>query len=79
MKDHVISRAKSVSGRIKGFAYHFDDSWVIQKLYMTYELPILEYASQIWSPHYQIQRDRIESVQKLAIFVVCIPKTQMET
>lgn len=62
--DHVISRGKSIMGWIKRFAYHFDDPWVIKKLYMTYVLPVLEYASQIWSPIFQNQRDRIESIQK---------------
>ena len=62
--DHVISRAKSIMAWIKRFAYQFDDPWVIKKLYMTYVLPVLEYGSQIWSPQFQNQRDRIESIQK---------------
>lgn len=62
--DHVVSRGKSTLAWIKRFAYHFDDLWVIKKLYyMTYVLPILEYASQIWSPQQLDQRDRIESIQ----------------
>lgn len=43
--DHVISRAQSFLAWIKRFACHFDDPWVIKKLYMMYVLPVLEYAN----------------------------------
>lgn len=35
-----------------------------KKLFMTFVLPILEYAAQIWSPHQKGQIKSIESVQK---------------
>lgn len=62
--DHVVSRAKSVLSWIKRFAFYFDDPYVIKKLYITYVLPVVEYASQIWSPQFQNQIARIESIQK---------------
>ena len=34
------------------------------KLYMTFVVPILEYASPVWSPHHITQIDKLERVQK---------------
>lgn len=66
-KNHIeliSTRAKSRLAWIKRFSKEFNDPWVIKKLYMTFVLPIIEYASQIWSPIFNYQIGCIESVQK---------------
>lgn len=62
--DFMVSKAKSRLAWIKRFSYEFNDPWVIKKLYMTFVLPIVEYASPIWSPKFKIHITRIESIQK---------------
>lgn len=62
--EYIISKAKSRLAWLKRFAYEFDDPWVLKKLYSTFILPIIEYASPIWSPSYYNQINRIESIQK---------------
>ena len=65
-KDHVsyiCSKAVRVIGFIKKFTSDFKSSSVILYLYNTLVLPILMYASPIWSPHLGCDQDRLETVQ----------------
>lgn len=62
--NYVIGKAKSILGWIKRYSYEFDDPWIIKRLFETFVLPILEYASHIWSPTAQVDCIRIESLQK---------------
>lgn len=62
--EFIIGKAKSVFAWIKRFAYEFDDPWVIKRLYETFVVPIMEYGSQIWCPTTNIDKNRIESIQK---------------
>lgn len=60
----ITGKARSRLAWIKRFAYEFVDPWTIKKLFFTFVLPILEYGSQVWNPHYRQEQIRIESVQK---------------
>lgn len=60
----IVSKAKSILAWIKRYSYEFDDPWVIKRLFETFVLPIIEYASQIWSPSTKCDIVRIESIQK---------------
>lgn len=62
--DYIISKAKSILAWIKRYSYEFDDPWVIKKLFDTFVIPILEYASHVWSPTAKCDIVRIESIQK---------------
>jgi len=44
--------------------YQTMDPFILKQLYNTIVRPNLEYATQLWSPFYQIHKDRIEGVQK---------------
>lgn len=48
--EFIITKAKSRLAWIRRFAYDFEDPWIIKRLFTTFVLPIVEYASQIWSP-----------------------------
>lgn len=66
-KNHIsfiINKAKSILAWIKRFSYEFDDPWIIKRLFETFVQPILEYASQIWSPKFKNTIVKIESIQK---------------
>ena len=41
-----------------------DNLALLCKLYLTFVVPILEYASPVWSPHHVTQIDKLERVQK---------------
>ena len=41
------------------------DSDALILAYKTYVLPLLEYCSQVWSPHHATEITRIESVQRI--------------
>lgn len=62
--EHIIAKAKSRLIWIKRFSREFDDPWVIKRLFETFVLPIVEYASPIWSPDNITHINAIESIQK---------------
>ena len=62
--DYIITKAKSRLAWVRRFSSEFNDPWVIKSLFMTFVVPILEYASQIWSPSLLYQIKGIESIQK---------------
>lgn len=62
--NHIVSKAKSRLAWIKRYSKEFDDPWIIKRLFETFVRPIVEYASPVWAPEYQIHNDRIESIQK---------------
>lgn len=51
-------------GFIKRWSKEFRDPNITRALYYCYVRPHLEYASQVWSPHYNIHIERLESVQR---------------
>lgn len=62
--EYIVTKAKSRLAWVRRFSKEFDDPWVTKKLFMTFVLPILEYASQIWAPNYEYQIRNLESIQK---------------
>lgn len=60
----IVSKAKSILAWIKRYSYEFDDPWIVKRLFETFVLPIIEYASHIWSPSVKSDIIRIESIQK---------------
>lgn len=62
--DSIIAKAKSRLGLIKRYAKEFDDPYITKTLFVSLVRSILEFACQVWSPHYVTHINRIESVQK---------------
>lgn len=62
--DDIISRANSALGFVKHWSKEFENPYVTKSLYFTFVRPILEYASQVWSPYYNTHSLRIETVQR---------------
>lgn len=59
-----INRANSALGFVKRWSKEFSDPYVTKSLYLTFVRPLLEYASQVWSPCYNTHSLRIEAVQR---------------
>lgn len=62
--DTSIKRANSALGFVKRWSKEFSDPYVTKSLYTTFVRPLLEYASQVWSPSYLSHSQRIEAVQR---------------
>jgi hypothetical protein len=60
----IVSKAKKVVNLIFRI-FTTRDPKVLVKLYKTLVRPILEYATEIWNPHYLKDINHIESVQRL--------------
>jgi len=60
----TVKKAMSVLGLIKRWSKEFDDPYTTKLLFPSLVRPNLEYCSSVWSPQYQVQIDRMESVQK---------------
>lgn len=66
-KDHVsyiVSKASSQLGFIFRFAKQFKDIYCLKSLYCALVRPILEYSAVVWSPYYQNENQRLESIQR---------------
>ena len=44
--------------------FHSRDYRVLKLAFCTYVRPLLEFSSQVWSPHYNYLIDKFESVQR---------------
>lgn len=62
--EFITAKAKSRLAWIKRFGYEFEDPWTLKKLFYTFILPIVEYASPVWNPYTADKINRIESIQK---------------
>jgi len=62
--DFIVSKAMKMLGFIKRFGQEFKDPYVFKTLYMTHVRSILEFATPVWSPFYQLHIDRIERIQR---------------
>ena len=62
--DGIINRANSMLGFVKRWSKEFQDPYVTKALYTTFVRPLLEYASQVWSPYHEVHIKRIEAVQR---------------
>ena len=63
-EDYISAKALRVIGCIRKFTSDFKDCLVIFYLYKTLALPILMYASLIWSPYQSCDQYRLETVQQ---------------
>ena len=61
----ITAKANSILGLIRS-TFRFLDVNMMKSLYLSLIRPHLEYAAQIWSPHYQYDIDKLESIQKRA-------------
>ena len=61
--NYVFSKALKMIGFIRKFTLDFKNCSVILYLYKSLVLPILMYASPIWSPHVAVDQYRLETVQ----------------
>ena len=61
--DETISRANPVMSMVKRFAGEFQDPYVLKILYCSLVRSLIEYASFVSMPLYQVDIDRIESIQ----------------
>lgn len=62
--DRRIAKAYGMMGFVIRCSKEFDDPYVTKSLYCCFVRPILEYASEVWCPHYEVHGTRIESIQK---------------
>lgn len=60
----VITKANRLMGFIMRICREFRDHVALIRLYNAYIRSVLEYASQVWCPYYEIHSSRIERVQK---------------
>ena len=72
--DHKLSFAKHVAtttakafsmlGFLRRNTADFENIHALKTLFISMIRSILEYAVQVWAPHYAVQQDRLEKVQK---------------
>lgn len=62
--NYITSRAYSILGFIKRNCWEMNDVYALKSLYCCFVRSILEYASVVWNPNYDVHSKRIESVQK---------------
>jgi hypothetical protein len=62
--DAKLAKASSRLGFVMRCAREFDDIYIFKTLYCAIVRPIIEHASVVWSPHYTVHVDRIESLQR---------------
>jgi hypothetical protein len=68
--DHIhfiCQKASSMLGFIKRWAKEFNNTLITVSLFTTLIRPHLEYASQVWAPHYNCNINRIERIQKIFV------------
>ena len=62
--DKIIQSANSTMGFVFRWSKEFNNIFITRLLFTSFVRPILEYASQVWSPYQSIHISRIESVQR---------------
>lgn len=67
----IITRAFKALGFITRSLQKFSKIETYKRLYYTYVRSILEYASPVWNPYYDIYTDAIEKVQRKFTRIVC--------
>ncbi|CAG9137746.1 unnamed protein product [Plutella xylostella] len=60
---HIITRANKMLGFIMRVGRDFSCTETLKILYMTHVRSILEFSSPVWSPQYDVYKQRIEAVQ----------------
>lgn len=69
--DNIVSKASQSLGFIMRMSNSFNDAKTFKILYCTFVRGILEYASQVWSPRYEIYASRLENIQRKFIKYLC--------
>lgn len=62
--DNIINKAYKNLGFVMRVCKAFNDPGCIKTVYFTYVRSVLEYASNIWSPHYITYKSRLERLQQ---------------
>lgn len=62
--DYITNKALKTLGFLKRSLRDFSDLLCFKTLYCAYIRSTLEYASQVWSPYYNININRLERVQR---------------
>lgn len=62
--DSILCKANSALGFVKRWSKEFSNPYVTKSLFVTFVRPLLEYASQVWSPYHKVHIMRIEAVQR---------------
>lgn len=62
--DVVVAKANSILSLIKRFGKEFKDVFVIKTLFQSLVLSLIEYGSVIWMPAFNVDINRLESIQK---------------
>nr|AMS38367.1 hypothetical protein [Bactrocera tryoni] len=60
----TVFKAKGALSFVKRWSKEFRDPLTTKILFTSLVRPILEYASVVWNPSYQVHSDKLESVQK---------------
>ena len=63
----ICQKASSMLGFIKRWAKEFNNTLTTVSLFTILMRHHLEYASQVWSPHYNCNINRIERIQKIFV------------
>ena len=72
--NNICSRAMRALGFVKRNSTDFGAE-TVRLLYFTLVRPILEYNSPVWSPHFQNQIQKIESIQRKFIRYYCYKRS----
>lgn len=62
--NQITNKAKSLLGFIKRNTRDFHDPYTLKSLYTSLVRSVLEYASVLWTPYYEVHSSKIESIQK---------------
>lgn len=62
--DMIVNSGHARLGFVKRIVKELNDPYLIKNMYSTLVRPTLEYANVIWSPYREVDKKKIESVQK---------------
>ena len=62
--DSILCKTNSALWFVKRWSKEFSNRYVTKSLYITFVRPLLEYASQVWSPYHAVHILRIEAIQR---------------
>jgi len=62
--NYIINKSNQALGFVKRWSKEFRDPYITKSLYVCFVRSILEYCSPVWSPVYEVDINRIESIQK---------------
>jgi hypothetical protein len=59
----MVGKAFAMLGFIRRLSFEFRDPYTLESLYMSLVRPMLEYASCVCSPFYDMRVDKVERMQ----------------